>query len=56
MGSYVQVLRVLGMDQDLAAVAADDVVGRRLQDAGLPRRERAPRRKKKLDDDADPST
>ena len=46
MGSYLQVLRVLGMEQDLAVVAADDVVGRRLQDAGLPQRERAPRRKK----------
>jgi transcriptional regulator with XRE-family HTH domain len=29
IGNYVQVLRVLGMDQDLATVAADDVVGRR---------------------------
>lgn len=46
MGSYLQVLRVLEMDQDLSGVAVDDVVGRRLQDAGLPRRERAPRRKK----------
>lgn len=49
MGNYVQVLRVLGMDQDLATVAADDVVGRRLQDAGLPRRQRVPRLQKKLD-------
>ncbi len=45
MGNYVQVLRVLGLEQDLAGVAADDIVGRRLQDAKLPRRERAPRRK-----------
>lgn len=45
IGSYLQVLRVLEMDQDLSTIAADDVVGRRLQDAGLPHRERAPRRK-----------
>ena len=46
IGSYLQVLRVLGLEQDLTTVAADDVVGRRLQDQGLPRRERAPRRMK----------
>jgi len=50
MGSYVQVLRVLGMDQDLATVAADDLVGRRIQDAGLQQRQRAPRRQRKLDE------
>jgi len=46
LGSYLQVLRVLEMEQDLGLVAADDVIGRRLQDAGLPYRERAPRHKK----------
>jgi transcriptional regulator with XRE-family HTH domain len=45
LGNYLQVLRVLGLDGDLAALAADDVVGRRLQDAGLARKARAPRRK-----------
>ena len=44
MGSYLQVLRVLEMEQDLVTIAADDVVGRRLQDAGLARQARAPRR------------
>ena len=48
MGSYLQVLRVLEMEQDLMAIAAADVVGRRLQDAGMARRERAPRRPKVL--------
>lgn len=46
MGSYLQVLRVLEMEQDLMTLAANDVVGRRLQDAGMARRERAPRRTK----------
>lgn len=44
MGSYLQVLRVLELESDLSSVAADDAVGRRLQDAALPRRQRAPRR------------
>jgi len=46
MGSYLQVLRVLEMEQDLLTLASNDVVGRRLQDAGMARRERAPRRPK----------
>ncbi len=44
LGSYAQVLRVLGLEHDLSSVAFDDAVGRRLQDAGLPLRRRAPRR------------
>ena len=43
MGSYLRVLSVLGLDQDLAALAADDVVGRRLQDAELATPRRAPK-------------
>jgi len=43
MGNYFQVLVVLGLDQDIHAVARDDVLGRRLQDAELPHRQRAPR-------------
>jgi transcriptional regulator with XRE-family HTH domain len=46
MGSYLQVLRVLEMEQDISTIAANDVVGRRLQDAGLARQARAPRRPK----------
>ena len=44
MGSYVNVLRVLGLERDVALVAKDDVLGRSLQDEALPARRRAPRR------------
>lgn len=48
MGTYVRVLVVLGLETDLAAVAGDDIVGRRLQDAEL----RTPRRVRKLKPEA----
>lgn len=35
LGTCLRVLRVLGLDTDLDRLAADDVLGRKLQDLGL---------------------
>ena len=45
LGTYLRVLSVLGLEKDLAQVAADDLVGRRLQDAALHVPRRAPKKK-----------
>ncbi len=44
IGSYVQVLFVLGLAEDFLKVANDDELGRRLQDAKLITKERAPKK------------
>ncbi len=46
LGIYAQVLNVLGLEKDLLAVAKDDEFGKRLQDAGLLVKKRAPKRKR----------
>jgi transcriptional regulator with XRE-family HTH domain len=46
IGSYILVLQVLGLENDLIQVAKDDALGRRLQDADILTGERAPKRKK----------
>jgi transcriptional regulator with XRE-family HTH domain len=48
LGAYFLVLFALNLEQDLLLVAKDDALGRRLQDAGLPARSRAPRVKTKV--------
>jgi transcriptional regulator with XRE-family HTH domain len=44
LGSYANVLHSLGLHEDLALIARDDALGRKLQDAALPTRRRAPKR------------
>lgn len=50
MGAYANVLHCLGLEKDLRLIARDDELGRKLQDAGLPLKARAPKLKKKKHD------
>jgi len=43
-GAYARVMQVLRLEDDLTKLAVDDVLGRKLQDAGLTHKRRAPKR------------
>lgn len=45
LGIYARTLQALRLENDLAAVAADDLLGRKLQDLNLEPKARAPKRK-----------
>jgi transcriptional regulator with XRE-family HTH domain len=45
IGHYLNVLKVLGLENDFLTIAKDDKLGRKLQDAQLIIKERAPKKK-----------
>lgn len=55
LGIYARVLQALRLENDLASIAADDVLGRKLQDLNLEPKSRAPKRKVSIAGEAAPA-
>jgi transcriptional regulator with XRE-family HTH domain len=49
-GNLVQVLKILGFQDDIALLLAEDVIGRKIQDESLPLPRRSPRQTKSEDE------
>lgn len=45
IGLYLLVLQVLGLEKDFLLIAKDDILGRKLQDANIQTRKRAPKQR-----------
>ena len=54
LGIYGRVLQALRLETDIALLAADDVLGRKLQDLHLEPKSRAPKRKASTTAEAEP--
>jgi transcriptional regulator with XRE-family HTH domain len=52
LGIYARVMQVLRLEGDLALLAADDELGRKLQDAGITPKLRSPKRRSTAKPDA----
>lgn len=55
LGIYARVLQALRLENDIEVIAADDVLGRKLQDLNLEPKSRAPKRKVATATEAEPA-